>query len=114
MTYNKDKDLLYVSTTGTNYFFSKSVPSQINTYDGIVWKDVTPEDAPVDGSYWIEFMPGSPDTYLMGTWKNGLLKVVDDEVAMAYDTENSPMLRNGALHPSRQSTVMATFGWCSP
>jgi hypothetical protein len=99
MTYNKEQDLLYVSTTGTNYFFSKSVPSQINTYDGIVWKDVTPEGAPAGGSYWIEFMPSSPDTYLMGTWKNGLLKVVNNEIAMAYDTVNSPMKMNGALHP---------------
>ena len=100
MTYNKEKDLLYVSTPATNYFFNRSVASQVNTYDGIVWKDVTPEGAPVDGSYWIEFMPGAPDTYLMSTWKNGLLKVVDDEIVMAYDTQNSPIIKNGAMHPT--------------
>ena len=64
MTYNKESDLLYVSTPATNYFFKNSFPSQVNTYDGMVWKDVTPEGAPVDGSYWIEFMPSMPNTYL--------------------------------------------------
>lgn len=99
MTYNKELDRLYVSTPATNYFFRSSFPSQVNTYDGMVWKDVTPDGAPIDGSYWIEFMPSMPNTYLMSTWKNGLLKVVDDEIAMTYGTENSPMVLKSVLHP---------------
>ena len=100
MTYNKDKDILYVSSTGTNYFFRDSYPSQVNTFDGIQWDDVTPEGAPVGGSYWLEFMPGDPDTYFMSTWKNGLLKVKNNEIAYTYNVDNSPMLKqSGALHP---------------
>ena len=105
MTYNKDRDLLYVSSTGTNYFFEEreAFPIQVNTYDGIKWTDVTPEGAPnhaTRGSYWIEFMPGDPDTYLLGTWRNGLLKVKDNKVVYTYDPENSPMLKDKyAVHP---------------
>lgn len=104
MSYNKDRDMLYVSSTGTNAFFEESgaYPIQVNTYDGMTWTDVTPEGAPNDsrrGSYWIEFMPGDPDTYLMSTWRNGLLKVKDNKVVYTYDLENSPMLRKWALHP---------------
>ena len=84
MTYNKERDMLYVSSSGTNAFFENNAyPIQVNTYDGMKWTDVTPEGAPnhrTRGSYWIEFMPGDPDTYLMGTWRNGLLKVKDNKV----------------------------------
>lgn len=98
MTYNKEQGLLYVSTSANNAVFDKiSYPSQVNTYDGIVWKDVTPDGAPADGSYWIEFMPSMPNTYLMSTWRNGLLKVVDNEIAMTYNTANSPMKTK--IHP---------------
>lgn len=100
MTYNKISDLLYVSTPATNAFFTDDTPTMVNTYDGIKWHDVTPENAPAAGSYWIEFMPGTPDTYFLGSWREGLLKVVDDEIAMTYNADNSPMRRrSGALHP---------------
>ena len=102
MTYNKEKDLLYVSSTGTNYFFGdkEAFPSQTNTFDGIQWSDVTPEDAPTTGSYWLEFMPGDPDTYFMSTWKNGLLRVKNNEIDYTYNADNSPMLKqSGAMHP---------------
>ena len=103
MTYNKERDLLYVSSTGTNYFFEDNAyPIQVNTYDGIKWTDVTPEDAPnssTRGSYWLDFMPGDPDTYLLSTWRNGLLKVKDNKVVYVYDYENSPMLKKYAVHP---------------
>ena len=99
MTYNKEKDLLYVSSTGTNYFFKESFPCQVNTFDGIQWSDVTPEDAPVDGSYWLEFMPGDPDTYFMSTWKKGLLKVKNNEIVYTYNPDNSPMVKRSIIHP---------------
>ena len=103
MTYNKERDMLYVSSSGTNAFFENNAyPIQVNTYDGMKWTDVTPEGAPnhrTRGSYWIEFMPGDPDTYLMGTWRNGLLKVKDNKVIYTYDPQNSPMLDKYAIHP---------------
>ena len=65
MTYNKSRDLLYVSSPATNYFFddNTAAPTSVNTYDGVKWKDVTPEGVHKQGSYYIEFLPGDPDTY---------------------------------------------------
>ena len=99
MTYNKSKDLLYVSSPTANGFISGTQPSYINTYDGIRWNNVTPENAPKDGSYWIEFLPDAPDTYFMGTWRRGLLKVVNDEIVLEYDSVNSPLKKKYSIHP---------------
>ena len=82
VTYNKQSDLLYVSSTTAG----------INTYDGIKWSDVTPEGAPRSGLFWIEFMPDDPSTYFISTWQYGLLKVVDNQIALTYNSENSPMV----------------------
>ena len=99
MTYNKSQDKLYVSTPSANGFFSNTRPCVVNTYDGAWWKDVTPEDAPTDGSYWIEFLPDDPNTYFMGTWRKGLLKVVNDEIVMTYNPDNSPLKKRYSIHP---------------
>ena len=89
MTYNKQSDLLYISSTN---FPNKPIPTGINTYDGITWSDVTPEGAPRSGIFWIEFMPDDPRTYFISTWQNGLLKVEDNQIALTYNSENSPMV----------------------
>lgn len=99
MTYNKGKDMLYVSNPAANGFFSTTPASRINTYDGIKWKNVTPLNAPKDGSYWIEFLPDDPNTYFMGTWRRGLLKVVNDEIVMEYDSVNSLLKKSYSIHP---------------
>jgi hypothetical protein len=104
MTYNQEQDKLYVSTTAANGICNTSSPTAVNTYDGVKWTDVTPKDVPLkgnsqDGSFWLEFLPGSPNTYLMGTWFFGLLKVVDNEIVMAYDLSNSPMAKKWTIHP---------------
>ena len=104
MTYNESKDLLYVSTPSANGFFGYYIPSVINTFDGIKWTDVTLEGAPEKGTYWIEIMPDDPDTYFLGTWKEGVLKVVNNEIKLKYDTINSPIVHRGSpkygcMHP---------------
>ena len=99
MTYNTTQDLLYVASTAANGIVSTASPTAVNTYDGVTWTDVTPDGAPIDGSFWLEFVPGEPNTYLLGTWREGLLKVVDGEIAMAYNTENSPMAKKWSMHP---------------
>ena len=99
MTYNKSKDLLYVSTPTANGFITGTMATAVNTYDGMVWEDVTPENAPTSGSYWIEFLPDDPNTYFMGTWRRGLLKVVNDEIAFEYDSVNSPLKKDYSIHP---------------
>ena len=100
MTYNKSKDLMYVTPPSANGFFSSTTPAAVNTFDGVKWTDVTPEGAPENGCYWIEFMPDDPNTYFLGTWRDGLLKVVNNEIVMKYDNTNSPLCkRSGAMHP---------------
>ena len=101
MTYNKGKDLLYVSTPTANAFYkSTTMKSYVNTFDGIQWKDVTPEGAPSNGTYWIEFLPGDDDTYFLGGWTTGLYKVTNNEIVQRYTADNSPLVkRDGAMHP---------------
>lgn len=99
MTYNKSKDLLYVSTTAANALLGTESPTVVNTYDGITWTDVTPDGAPAYGSYWIEFLPDDPDTYFLGTWREGLIKVMNNEIAVTYNETNSPLRKRYAMHP---------------
>ena len=100
MAFNKERDKLYVSSPTANAFFRTALPSYINTYDGVVWDDVTPETAPSTGTYWIEFLPSDPDTYLIAGWTTGLHRVVNDEIVLTYDESNSPMKsRSTVLHP---------------
>ena len=97
MTYNKTSDLLYVTSPSANGFFENENPSAVNTFDGIVWRNVTPEGAPASGSYWVDFMPDNPDTYFLSTWRKGLLKVVNNEIVLTYTSDNSPLSR---YHPT--------------
>lgn len=99
MTYNQQNDKLYVSSPTANAFFKKAQPSWVNTYDGMKWTDVTPDDAPAMGTYWIDFVPGQTDTYLIAGWTTGLHKVVDNQIVYTYDTSNSPMRQQYAMHP---------------
>ncbi len=100
MTYNKGKDMLYVSNPTANGFFTTMSACRVNTYDGIMWHDVTPAGAPKYGTYWIEFLPDDDNTYFIGAWTNGLHKVVNNEIVLTYNSENSPLVkRSGAMHP---------------
>jgi len=99
MTYNKDLDLLYVSSMTSGVFTSSVIPMSVNSYDGIRWTNVTPEGAPASGSYWIEFMPGSPDTYFVGSWNEGLYKVVNDKIVFNYNEQNSAIKKRGSSFP---------------
>ncbi len=101
LAFNKPKDQLYVSSPATNYFFTDDAgtPTSVNTYDGIKWENITPEGVQRQGSYYIEFVPGDPDTYLLSTWRQGLLKIRDKEIIQIYDSTNTPMSKNYCCHP---------------
>jgi len=100
MTYNKGKDMLYVSNPSANGFFTTMSACKVNTYDGVKWTDVTPAGAPKYGTYWIEFLPDDDNTYFIGAWTNGLHKVVNNEIVLTYNADNSPMVKlSGAMHP---------------
>ena len=100
LAFDKSQDLLMVSSTADNGITVKtSSPTAINTYDGGKWTDVTPEGAPSEGSFGISFLPDVPGTYLLSTWRNGLLRIKDGEIVFTYDDTNSPMKRKWSLHP---------------
>ena len=100
LAFDEAEDLLYVSTTADNGVIVKtSLPTRINTYDGIKWKDVTPEGAPSEGSFDIHFLPDVPGTYLLSTWRQGLMRIKEGEIIFTYDDTNSPMVRRWAIHP---------------
>lgn len=100
MTYNKSRDLLFVSSPTANAFYKNVLKCNVNTFDGIAWHDVTPEGAPKNGTYWIEFLPDDDNTYFIGGWTTGLHKVTDNKIVLTYNAENSPMVKyKGAMHP---------------
>ena len=105
MAYNKGKDLLYVSSATANGFVVGREASYVNTFDGTRWNDVTPEGAPIYGTYWIEFMPDDPDTYLVDSWKEGLLRVKNNEIVLRYDTTNSPIVYKGSVDWGTMHTI---------
>jgi hypothetical protein len=107
MTYNKPQDLLYVTPPSANGFFTTTSPTAVGTYDGIKWNDITPEGAPENGCYWVEFLPDAPNTYFLGTWRDGLLKVVDNKIVFQFDSTNSPLKKQYAMHPV---TTIDRFG----
>lgn len=111
MTFNKLDNKLYVSSTGTNHFFSDQyIPMAINTYDGSTWTDVTPTGnwtslAPGrnstsngTGTYWVTPDPDDASTYYMGSWWFGVLKVQGGTIANAYNWTNSPMENNSQYY----------------
>ena len=105
MTYNQGQDKLFVSNTAANGVLNTASPTAVNTYDGMKWADVTPEGVPtngnpLDGSFWLEFLPDAPNTYFLGTFRYGLLKVVDNEIVQIYNKDNSPLMKvQGAMYP---------------
>ena len=105
VTYNQGQDKLFVSNTAANGVLDIASPTAVNTYDGMKWADVTPEGVPtngnpLDGSFWLEFLPDAPNTYFLGTFRYGLLKVVNNEIVQIYNTTNSPLMKvQGAMYP---------------
>lgn len=99
MTYNKQQGMLYVTPPTANGFFSGTRPMKVGTYDGVKWSDVTPEGSPTTGCFWIEFLPDASNTYFVGTWREGLLRVVDNEITFKFDSVNSPLKKRYSMHP---------------
>lgn len=106
-TFNKLDNKLYVSSTGTNHFFSDQyMPIAVDTYDGSSWANVTPtadwatlapgrkSDTYGTGTYWVTPDPDDASTYYLGSWWFGVLKVKGDKVVQAYNWTNSPMEDN--------------------
>lgn len=105
-TFNKLNNKLYVSSAGTNSFFSyQFTRTAVNTYDGTTWTDITPSTSNYNtvipghsgskdgtGTYWVTCDPDDADTYYLGSWWYGVLKVKGNEVVQAYNWNNSPLI----------------------
>lgn len=105
-TFNKLNNKLYVSSAGTNSFFSyQFTRTAVNTYDGTTWADITPSTSNYNtvipghsgskdgtGTYWVTCDPDDADTYYLGSWWYGVLKVKGNEVVQAYNWNNSPLI----------------------
>lgn len=108
VTYNNLNKKLYLSSAGTNYFFTyQFTKCAVNTYDGTSWENVTPSFSNLSkispghitstgtGTYWVTPDPDDADTYYLNTWWCGLLKVKNNELVQAYNWNNSPLINNG-------------------
>ena len=104
MAYDTANDQLYLTSTSDNAVLDNILDlgaeialankTQFNTFDGIFWEDVTPEDMPepdAEGSYccnWFVLSPNESNTYYFSTRKKGVVKVTDKKIVAWYNSEN--------------------------
>lgn len=100
MTYDIANEKLYLTSTSDNAVLSDildndmefvlSNKTQFNTYDGVFWQDVTPEEIPepdAEGSYcpgWLVISPNEANTYYFSSRKKGIYKVANGKVVANY------------------------------
>ena len=96
MTFNKSKNLVYLSASSDNmhaeWGSSMGAVTQIFTFDGSQWEDVTPTDLPGNGvsaNWQLAMDPFDPDTYVYPSRKYGVFKIVNDNYTYKYDAANS-------------------------
>ena len=99
-TYQPATGKLYLISPGPNAVLPKAGSTaklSVYTYDGeqwsgngCVWAPTSPTPKKnSSGGYFPQFDPRHPDTYYVGTWYSGLVKVVNDTVAVVFDERNS-------------------------
>lgn len=66
--------------------------TEVNSYDGAMWRNITPVDAPSNGgNKWLALSPNEPNTYYYCcNTTNGVCKVKNDTVVASYTPSNSP------------------------
>ncbi|MBQ0068399.1 MAG: hypothetical protein KBT09_01395 [Bacteroidales bacterium] len=105
--YNQGEKKLYLSSTCDNAVLTSTLEdakTEIWTYDGNTWEDVTPPDVPLSttfqGNYCPVFVPGSKCEYLFSTSRAGICHVRDGKIVNVYHFDNMP----------RGTKYMATLG----
>ena len=109
MVYDTSKDHLVLTSTSDNAIldnlldrdinFTLANKTQFNTYDGMTWNDITPENMPEpdgEGSYccaWFVISPNEPNTYFFSTRKKGIMKVTDDKIVANYNGEECGFIK---------------------
>ena len=96
MTFNKEKNLVYLSTSSDNmhaeWGSQMHAVTQIFTFDGSQWTDVTPSNLPgsgVSANWQLAMDPKDPNTYVYPSRKYGVFKIVNDQYTYKYDAANS-------------------------
>ncbi len=99
--YNPGEKKLYLKSSSDNMILSsanKGAKTEIWTYDGTTWEDVTPADVPLynngvdgyQGSYQQLFVPGTKNDYLCSTRAAGIMYVRDGKVLNNFYFDNMP------------------------
>ncbi len=70
-----------------------STVTEINSYDGTQWRNITPQfDDTYGGNTWIVVSPNEPDTYFFCHRKiGGVKKVQNNTIVANYNTSNAPV-----------------------
>ena len=96
MTFNKPKNLVYLSASSDNlhaeWGSNMGAVTQIFTFDGSQWTDVTPSNLPgsgVSANWQLVMDPLDPNTYVYPSRKYGVFKIVNDQFTYKYDGTNS-------------------------
>lgn len=85
MEYDVANSKLYLTSTADNVILDDLVGvTQINTFDGNFWHNVTPDGVPEpdDGCYWPVMSPNEDNTYFISTRKKGFLKIANDKIVV--------------------------------
>lgn len=101
-TYNPGDNKIYLASTSDNILLTSAnigAKTEIWTYDGKVWQDVTPPDVPLysggkdtyQGSYWLDFVDGAKSEYVCTTRAAGVMHVVDGKIVGNYYYTNTPL-----------------------
>jgi len=88
MTFDDVNSRLLLTSTADNVILDQLAGvTQMNTFDGNFWKDVTPDGVPEPdgGCYWPVISPNEQNTYYISTRKKGSLKIVNDKIVAVYD-----------------------------
>lgn len=71
--------------------WDSSTNTEINSYDGTQWRNITPPNiGDFGGNYWIKVSPNEPNTYFYCSRKTGgIAKVQNDIIVARYNSDNS-------------------------
>lgn len=99
--YNPGDGKVYVNRTCDNAIITKyaGTKPEIWSYDGNLWRNVTPVGAPTNdyANYWLVFEPGQTCSYFYSTRGKNIVHVVNDTVKQIHTAANSPLTFMNAL-----------------
>lgn len=112
LAYNESQGKLYLSATTDNAVLplaDRGALTEVYTYDGSRWQNVTPEGVPANGSgnHRLVFCPNAPNTYFFSTRVGGICRVTDGKVTAVFNSDNSPVRYMRELAFDREGSLWA-------